>query len=81
MADEHTKTLSHLLSGYRLGLPKLSKMLPSFSLSNFENYPQKILSKILPSFSNFENFQENLENPQKFSKYFILRAVGIRGAL
>ena len=57
-------------------------MLPSFSLSNSENF-QKILRYILPSiaFSNFKNFQEYLENSCKFLMLSFLRAVGIRGAI
>ena len=59
-------------------------MLTSFSPRNlriFENYPQMILEKYsaLILTSNFENFREFLENPQKFSKPSFLRAVGTGG--
>ena len=43
----------------------------------FENCPQKILRNILPSFSfsNFENFREYFDNPQKLSNLTFSRAV------
>ena len=86
----HYSVNPHGHPGGIIGLPKLSKMVPSFSPRNlriFENYPQQILDANRCSHSHlkFREFSRISQESSKILKGNIcstfLRAVGVGGAL